>query len=491
MADNHLYYGDNLEVLPKLPSESVDLVYLDPPFNSNRNYNVIFSRAGETAPDVGAQIQAFTDTWTWTQATEEEFGEYVSGGLPSRAADALRAFRGLLGENDALAYLVNMAPRLVQLHRILKSTGSLYLHCDPTMSHYLKVLLDAIFGAANFRNEISWYYYNKMHDKRKKLFARATDTILFYVKDVDAPFTFRQLSEKRDTPAKQLVRKKVNGRMVNARDEEGNLLYQVKEDRGIDNVWRIPMLQPASAERLGYPTQKPLALMERIIEASSNPGDVILDPFCGCGTTVDAAQKLGRKWVGIDITYIAIDLIEKRLLHTFGPDIRDAYDVSGIPKDAAGAQALFESNPFDFERWAVSRVGAEPNAKQVGDKGIDGTARFTLDGSRQNIGRVLVSVKGGKNVSPTMARDLQGTLEQQGAEMGILITQATPTPGVLEVINHSGSYAHPSNGQKYPRLQVITVAELFAGKRPDTPPLFLPYIQAPAAQMPTGSATLF
>jgi len=489
VADNHLYYGDNLEVLAKLPSESVDLVYLDPPFNSARNYNVIFTRSGEVAADVGAQIQAFEDTWTWTQATEEEYAQYVNGGLPLRAAEALTAFRTLLGENDALAYLVNMAPRLVELHRVLKSTGSLYLHCDSTMSHYLKVMLDAIFGAVNFRNEIEWYYYNKMHDRRKKLFARATDTLLFYVKDVDSDFTFTQLSEKRDVPARQLVRKKVGGRMVNARDEDGNLMYQVKEDRGVDNVWRIPMLQPASAERLGYPTQKPLALMERIIEASSKPGDVVLDPFCGCGTTVDAAQKMGRKWIGIDITYIAIDLIEKRLLHTYGESIKQEYDVTGIPRDVGGAQALFDKNPFDFERWAVSMVSAQPNQKQVGDRGIDGVARFPIDAKTN--GRVLVSVKGGKAVNPSMARDLQGTLEQHKAEMGILITQATPTPGILDVVNHSGSYTHPSNGQKYPRVQVITIAELLAGKRPSTPPLLLPYIQAQKGKGPNTDSTLF
>lgn len=492
MPHNHLYYGDNLEVLAKLPAESVDLVYLDPPFNSARNYNVIFSRSGEAAStDVGAQIQAFEDTWSWDQEVEDAYGQYVGGSLPNRVAEALTAFHTLLGENDALAYLVNMAPRLVELHRVLKPTGSLYLHCDSTMSHYLKVLLDSIFDPRNFRNEIEWYYYNKMHDRRKKLFARATDTLLFYVKDMTSDFTFHQLSEKRDTPARQLLRKKVGGRMINARDDDGNLMYQVKEDRGVDNVWRIPMLQPASAERLGYPTQKPLALLERIIEASSNPGDVVLDPFCGCGTTVDAAQKLGRNWIGIDITYIAIDLIEKRLVHTFGAEVKDTYDVTGIPRDAAGAQALFLKNPFDFERWAVSLVGAQPNAKQVGDRGIDGVGRFTLDGTATNQGRLLVSVKGGKGVNPSMARDLQGTLEQQKAEMGVLITQTPPTAGILEVVSHSGTYVHPSNGQRYPRVQVITVAELLAGKRPNMPPLFLPYIQAQKSAAPSGKTTLF
>ena len=488
---NQLFYGDNLDVLRRLKSESVDLVYLDPPFNSNRNYNVIFAQHGDTQTGAGAQIQAFEDTWEWTQATEEQFTEYVTGGLPPQAAEALRAFHTLLGENDALAYLVNMAPRLVELHRVLKSTGSLYLHCDATMSHYLKVMLDATFGAVNFRNEVHWYYYNKMHDRRKKLFARATDTLLFYVKDMNSDFIFHQLSEKRDTPAKQLVRKKVDGRMVNARDDDGKLMYQVKDDRGVDNVWRIPMLQPASAERLGYPTQKPLALLERIIEASTNPGDVILDPFCGCGTTVDAAQKLGRRWVGIDITYIAIDLIVKRLVHTYGPDVMHQIEVDGIPRDLAGAQALFDRNPFDFERWAVSQINAQPNAKQVGDRGTDGIARFTLDGSTKNLGRVLVSVKGGRQLTPGMVRDLRGTVEREGAELGVLITLHEPTRGMVEEANHSGSWVHPSNGQSYPRVQLLSVPELFAGRKPNLPPVFLPYVAAQRAAAPSSDSALF
>lgn len=351
-------------------------------------------------------------------------------------------------------------------------------------------MLDAIFGAVNFRNEISWYYYNKMHDSRKKLFARATDTLLFYVKDVNSAFTFHQLAEKRDVPARQLKRKKVGGRMVNARDDDGKLMYQIKDDRGVDNVWRIPMLQPASAERLGYPTQKPLALMERIIQASSNPGDIVLDPFCGCGTTVDAAQKLGRKWIGIDITYIAIDLIQKRLIHTYGEGITSAYIVDGIPQDTASAQALFLRNPFDFERWAVSKLNAQPNQKQVGDKGIDGVAKFPL-GAKNEFGKILVSVKGGKQLNPAMVRDLGGTVQTQKAEMGVLITQTEPTRGMLDEMNHAGNYTHPGNGQTYPRIQIITTTELLAGKRPSMPPTMLPYIAAAKAPAPDSTASLF
>ena len=282
------------------------------------------------------------------------------------------------------------------------------------------------------------------------------------------------------------------------------LIYQAKEGnvpqfkryldeqrgRPLGDVWiDIPPLNSQAQERLGYPTQKPLALLERILKLASNEGDVVLDPFAGCGTTIDAAQKLGRQWVGIDITYIAIDLIEKRFLHTFGKDIVGTYTVTGIPRDAAGAQALFDRNPFDFERWAVSQVNAQPNQKQVGDRGIDGVARFPID--NKTSGQIIVSVKGGKTINPAMARDFQGTLEQHKAEMGVLITQATPTGGILDVVNHSGTYTHPANGQQFPRLQVITTAELMAGKRPLMPPTFLPYIQASRAAGPNSSATLF
>jgi DNA modification methylase len=536
MADNHLFYGDNLDVLSKLPSESVDLVYLDPPFNSARNYNVIFGR-GDAAPDVGAQIQAFEDTWTWTQATEREYIEYVNGGVPARVAEALTAFRVLLGENDALAYLVNMAPRLTHLHRVLKSTGSLYLHCDPTMSHYLKVLLDAIFGARYFRSDITWVRTTTHNDAKR--WSPNSDVILYYGKtekvtwnpvfhdhDVDyldskyrhmdpdgRVYRLDNMTSPNPRPnltyewkghkppangwrysLETMTRLDAEGRIwyPDSKDKRPQLKRYLDEQKGVvmGDVWTdISPLNSRAAERLGYPTQKPLALMERIIEASSSEGEVVLDPFCGCGTTVDAAQKMGRKWIGIDITYIAVDLIEKRLLHTYGPDIKDAYDVSGIPKDAAGAQALFIKNPFDFERWAVAQVNAQPNERQVGDKGSDGIARFPIDS--KTVGRIVVSVKGGKTVYPTMARDLEGTVLAQKAEMGILILQVPPTPGITEVMNHSGSYVHPANGQAFPKLQVITVAELIAGKKPQMPLTNLPYIQAQRSQGQTGATALF
>ncbi|WP_235215815.1 DNA methyltransferase [Mycobacterium kyorinense] len=255
---------------------------------------------------------------------------------------------------------------------------------------------------------------------------------------------------------------------------------------------RPTLCSPArQSARLRYPTQKPLKLLERIISAGSNPGDVVLDPFCGCGTTVDAAQRLDRHWIGIDITYIAIDLITKRLRHTYGDKILDTFDVPfGIPKDVTAARALFAQSPFEFERWAVSLINAEPNQKQVGDKGIDGVARFPL-GVKGQLGRVLVSVKGGKTLNPSMVRDLSGTIDTQKAAMGVLITLEPATKGVQDAMDHGGVYKHPANGQTYPRLQHITIKELLDGKKPQTPPTVLPYIAAEKLAVDDKTETLF
>ena len=431
MAKNHLYFGDNLDILKKyIPDESVDLVYLDPPFNSNRNYSVIFNRHGEVDNDASAQIEAFEDTWKWTPVTESQFTQFVTE-APGAVADALTAFRTMLGENDAMAYLTNMAPRLVELHRVLRTTGSIYLHCDPTMSHYLKVLMDGIFDVRNFRNEVIWERVAAKGSPMQRYPANH-DVILFYSKTKKmtwhpqlTPYDLDDLDEK---TASKYRHTDAEGRLYRLgpllHPEQGkrpNLHYELM---GVTRTWRwekdrmdkavaagrvvqsapgkvpeqimyldeqpgrltgdvwtdINVLNSQAAERLGYPTQKPVALLERIIEASTDEGDVILDPFCGCGTTVDAAQKLGRKWIGVDITYISIDLIIKRLQHTYGDEVTKEFETTGIPQDYAAAQAMFTKDAFEFERWAVSLVGAQPNQKQVGDKGIDGVGRFMLDG---------------------------------------------------------------------------------------------------------------
>lgn len=534
---NKLCYGDNLEVLrAEVPNESVDLVYLDPPFNSNRSYNVIFGR-NVTANDVSAQIQAFDDTWQWTPETERQYYSYVlNGELPPRVGEALTAFRTLLGENDAMAYLVNMAPRLVQLHRVLKRTGSLYLHCDPTMSHYLKILLDSIFGPEMFRSEVIWKR-SSAHNSAKR-YGPVHDVLLYYTasdrytwnpvfqplpqetignwyNNID-PGTGRRFYRSDLTAAGTRtgssgepwrgIDPTLKGRhwaipgfvadivaglntqeALDALDAAGRLFWpkqadgmpRVKrfldESKGIpaqDVITDINPLNNVAAERLGYPTQKPLALLQRIITASSNEGDVVLDPFCGCGTTIDAAHGMRRHWIGIDVTFIAVDLIEKRLLERY-PAAKGTYETSGIPRDLSAARDLFERSPFDFERWAVTRINARPNEKQVGDKGVDGVARFHL--GKKTIGRVLVSVKGGHNIGPSVVRDLIGTVDTQKAQMGVLITMEDPTRGILDASNHGGTYTWPVNGQTFPRIQVITVADLLAGRRPRIPYLSGPY----------------
>ncbi|UVT31575.1 DNA methyltransferase [Mycobacterium phage Mask] len=538
---NRLFFGDNLEVLDEhVADESVDLVYLDPPFNSNRNYSVIFGR--NRAPDESAaQIQAFEDTWRWTNRTAMLLGE-LSGTAPRRVADSLSGFYTLLEESDALAYLVNMTPRLLQLHRVLKSTGSLYLHCDPTMSHYLKILLDAIFDVQNFRSEVIWQRSTGKSLQSTRL-PTNHDVLLCYAKGsapkwIDAaaftPYDEAGLDEK--TASKYRYRDK-DGRLyrldslINPNHDRPNLTYEflgvtrvwrwtkermqqayeaglvvqsapgrvpqmkryLDEQRGrpLGDVWTdIPPINSRAAERLGYPTQKPLALLERIIKLTTDPGDVVLDPFCGCGTTVDAAQRLGRQWVGIDITYLAIDVIKRRLQDTYDTTIFDSIELAGIPKDLAGARALFDKSPFDFERWAVSMINAEPNQKQVGDKGVDGIARFPL-GGKGKIGKLIVSVKGGKTITPAMVRELSGAVEARKAQMGVLITLAPATRGVTDAINHGGVFTHPANGQQYPRLQHITVADLLAKKRPQVPPTFLPYIAAQRRPVTLEQSTLF
>lgn len=528
MSTGRLYYGDNLDILrERVADESVDLIYLDPPFNSNRNYNVIFSRRDTVANANQAQIQAFEDTWRWSPETDWQFTAALAGGVPNRVAEVLTAMRSLLGENDAMAYLTNMAPRLVELHRVLKMTGSIYLHCDPTMSHYLKVLMDAIFGPEHLRNEIIWKR-TSAHSSAKK-YGPIHDVVLYYAKSDRATWNQPRAAYEDAYLDKYYKYNDGDGRLywrnsltaagtrngssgqpwrgidiaatgqhwkftterLDELDANGVIYWppkggfpQIKRYRdelqglAVGDIWTdIDKINPVAAERLGYPTQKPVALLERIVAASSNPGDFVLDPFCGCGTTIDAAIRLERQWTGIDIAYIAVDLIEKRLEHTFGTAIRHTYEVHGIPGDTAGAIALFNRSPFEFERWAVSLMSGTPNAKQVGDRGIDGVIRFLTD-TNGSTGKALVSVKGGQNVNPSFVRDLGGTVEAQKAQMGFLTTMVAPTRGMLDAVAHAGTYTWPVNGQVFPRLQLVTVPDLLAGKKPPMPTPLRPYIAA-------------
>lgn len=463
MAENKLYYGDNLDILRRyVDDEIVDLVYLDPPFKSNQDYNVLF--AEQDGSRSAAQIRAFEDTWTWDQAAAAAYQDVVETG-PQPVSQAMQGFRTILGESDMLAYLSMMAPRLVELRRVLKETGSIYLHCDVSASAHLRLLMDAVFGPRNFRNEIVWYYYNKMHDSRKNLFPRAHDSLLFYVRDINSDFTYHQLKEKREKPIKQLARKKVAGKMVNVKGEDGHVVYRMSEERTIDNVWRIPCLQPAAPEKLGYPTQKPKSLLARLIKASSNEGDLILDPFCGCGTAIEAAQELKRKWVGIDITHLAITLIKHRLSDAFGG--RAKYDVIGEPVSLPDARELAANDPYQFQWWALGLVHARPvEGKKGADKGIDGRIYFHDEPKATK--QIILSVKAGA-LHATYVRDLRGVIEREKAEIGVLISLETPTKQMRTEAASAGFYQAPY-GKRHPRLQLLTIEELLGGKGIDYPP---------------------
>jgi site-specific DNA-methyltransferase (adenine-specific) len=511
---NKLYYGDNLEILRKeIATESVDLVYLDPPFNSNATYNVLFKApSGEKSQ---AQIEAFEDTWNWTAHGEEAFDQVMHSGHTD-AAEMLRAMRAFLKENDMMAYLAMMAVRLIELHRVLKPTGSLYLHCDPTASHYLKILLDAVFGVENFSNEIIWQRSTGKSLMKRRL-PNNHDVILFVQKGPDATWNEAAIFtpyDEDDLPEKTRIKyshKEADGRvyrldsLINPNPDRPNLTYEflgvrkvwrwtrdrmqaaydaglvvqtkpgtvpqlkryLDEQRGLPlgDVWTdIPPLNSQAIERLGYPTQKPVALLERIVAASSNPGDVVLDPFCGCGTTIHAAQKLGRSWTGIDVTHLAISLIEKRLKDAFA-GIK--FELHGTPKDVGGAQALFAQDPYQFQWWAVSLIDAVPygGKKRGADSGIDGFVYFKPDGRTTE--KAIVSVKGGANVNVSMIRDMGHVVEREKAKMGVFVTLAKPTGPMEKEAIKAGFYETPYG--KYPKLQIVTIEDLFNGKKPSLP----------------------
>jgi DNA modification methylase len=499
-----LYFGDNLNILREhIKDETVDLIYLDPPFNSKRAYNLLFKTPKGHVSD--AQITAFEDTWHWGDQAEREFAELLHQSN-TNIAETMQALRHFLGENDVMAYLTMMANRLVELHRVLKSIGSLYLHCDMTVSHYLKIVLDTIFGAENFRNELIWVRSNpKSHISVN--FPTCTDTILRYTKT--GKYTFHQPYGEHDPEYVESAYKYSddNGRyrllpLLNPNDDRPNLTY---EFLGVKRVWRwtkermqkaydeglVVQLKPgavpqykkylqdskgrtitncwsdipqaAGNESLGYPTQKPLALLERIINASSNPGDLVLDPFCGCGTAVHAAQKLGRDWIGIDITHLAISLIEKRLKSAF-PSI--TFEVFGTPKDFDGAKNLAERNKYEFQWWACALVNAQPyrRKKKGADTGIDGIIYFQDDKGEAK--KIIVSVKGGESVTRTMIADLKNTVEREKAQMGLFVTLSPPTKPMTVEATSAGFYESPAHGA-FPKIQILSIEGLLSGK--DTP----------------------
>jgi site-specific DNA-methyltransferase (adenine-specific) len=513
MPENTLYYGDNLEVMRKyLPDECIDLVYLDPPFNSNRDYNLLFrEQSGEPAQ---GQIKAFTDTWQWSERAYDEFCQTC----PKPAlVELVQGFVRTLGRNDLTAYLVMMAPRLVELHRVLKLTGSLYLHCDPTASHYLKVMLDVIFGARNFMNEIAWKRY-AAHSLSQGRYDRISDRILFYCKDSRLTRTF-------NPPTEALSEEEINERFPHVEPETGRrfqhvsleqssnkssagetriiqgrtvvseigwrwsqetfdqrlkenpyLIYWTSTGRPrykiyadeykgkpVGDIWTdVPYLSSGDAERLGYPTQKPLALLERILQASSNEGDIVLDPFCGCGTAIVAAQKLKRRWVGIDITHLAIALIKYRLSDMFDLKEGEDYRVVGEPTTVAEARALAQQDRDEFQKWAIGLIPrARPYQDKKGkDTGIDGVLFFKDD--LKDPKRALIQVKSGR-VGVKDIRDFRGVLEREGATLGLFVTLEPPTRDMVQEAEQAGFYTTPLGNLRIPRLQIRTVEELLAG----------------------------
>jgi site-specific DNA-methyltransferase (adenine-specific) len=473
MNTNYLYYGDNLDILTRyLKDETVDLIYLDPPFNSSQDYNVLF--AEKDGSQSTAQIKAFKDTWQWDQQTALTYQDVVE--RDGRISQALQAFRKLLGNNDMLAYLVMMAARLVELHRVLKATGSLWLHCDPTASHYLKIMLDAIFDAHNYRNEIIWHYgqrtaFHKGH------FSRKHDSIFFYTKSqqmtlnaVSIPWTKEEFIAHRHD-----VKSDEEGQEIIWTDGgKSGVRYKrlvedvLKEGKPLDSVWDIPLLNSSAKERLGYPTQKPEILLERIIKAASNEGDVVLDPFCGCGTTIAVAQRLQRNWIGIDITSIAINLIKTRLLSAYGENITQNYIVRGEPTTYSEAKALADLDKYQFQWWALGLVGARPVEEKKGaDKGIDGRLYFHDEGDKTK--QVIFSIKGG-HTSVKDVRDLRGVIDREDAEIGVLISLQQPTNPMIKETTSAGFYHSPWG--KHPRLQLLTITQLVEeGKHVDMPPL--------------------
>ncbi len=564
---NHLFYGDNLRVMREtLKAESVDLVYLDPPFNSKRDYNLLFqSPKGQQSE---AQITAFKDSWHWGEQAESEFHEVLHH-ENTDVAQMIRAFRAFLKESDMMAYITMMANRLLELQRVLKPTGSLYLHCDPTASHYLKIVLDGVFGKENFRSEINWRRSSAHNDAKqgRRLYGNVRDVVFFYTKSSEWTWNWIYTRYSKQYLASEYRHRTADGRDFKETDLTANkpggdvsFAWRVKREgvegarweadladeylaprqgteylgvqpyRGrywayskanlidfanagklrhrstgmprliqfadempgvpLQNDWQdIPPV--LGTESLGYDTQKPVALLERIIQASSNEGDAILDPFCGCGTAVHAAQKLKRKWIGIDITYLAIGLIEKRLNDAFGKDCQ--FQVHGTPKDSESARDLAARDKYQFQWWAVTLVQAQPYQckKKGADGGIDGL-KFFYDVKDADARKIVVSVKGG-TLKADDIRALNHVREREKADVGILISLNEPTGKMKADAASVGFYEWQAGKKKSPRIQLLTIEGLLSGNQAADHPDYAPNVNFKKAkrETPNGAQDLF
>lgn len=462
---NKLYFGDNLDILrDKIADSSVDLIYLDPPFQSGKNYNQIFQPESGDIKGATAQIKAFEDTWNWGPEAEKSYDGLITGTISKerpnqKLINLIKSMRGYLGSVPMMAYLAMMAPRLLEMRRVLKDVGSIYLHCDPTASHYLKLLMDAVFGVDGFRNEIAWCYSRPSAPNQRQL-SRVHQIIFWYTKGTEWKFYPDKIRQR--YASSSLEREGYAG---SASKMTKGKPVELKEGGKFPEDWiYIPQLKGNSAEYVGYPTQKPEALLERIINASSEKGDLILDPFCGCGTTVAVAQRLGRKWIGIDITYLAIDVIAKRLEKSDYKEDKD-FIVEGKPTDVYSAEKLAQQNPFQFQFWCIAKLNATPSQTKSADQGVDGIINF-IDASRQGkAGMGVIQVKGTQTVNPAMVRDLKGTISSQGADFGVLVTLKKPTQGMITEAAKEGSFEYgyktEAGKQKMPKLQLLTVEDLF------------------------------
>ena len=549
---NRLLYGDCLELMRReIKDETVDLIYLDPPFNSDTNYNMLFGN--ETGEDQ-AQSRAFADIWFWEDGKDLPVFERLTE-HDHASAHTVHAMRNMLGRVGMLSYLLFMTERLIEMHRILRPTGSLYLHCDSKASHYLKIILDTVFGQNAYRNHITWRRATAHNDASR--FGRISDHILFYTKtdrwvwNGDAVRAIRSAEELETAYPNQDERGRfrpdnltgpshgqtggesakpwngydviAKGRVwsppktgryadyidanlirgyrkivdvhdrLNALDKAGLIHHPSKgfwpglkryADADLGNPLQDIILEPIgftnfstrSGEYLGYPTQKPLGLLNKLILASSNEGDVVLDPFCGCGTAVDSAQAQGREWIGMDISCLAINVIKARLTDVHGANVLDEVEIRGLPQDLVGARDLFSHNAFEFERWAVGLLNGKPNKTQVGDRGSDGILSFpNIDAAPL---KGIISVKGGASIQPAFVRELVGTVESVSAQMGVLVTMQKPTTGMKEAARLGGTWTDPISQQVLPRIQIITVDALLRGERPIMPMTLNLYVRA-------------
>jgi DNA modification methylase len=474
---NALYCGDNLDVLRRRVNDAaVDLVYLDPPFQSGKDYSLAFehqSSAASNQEPEPAHAQAFKDTWSWGPEAEAAYAEIERAGGP--VATTTRALRAILGDSNIMAYLCMMAPRLVELRRVLKPSGSLYLHCDPTASHYLKVLLDGIFGPACFRNEVVWRY--RRWPARARRFQRMHDVLLFYTASREQAHTFNTLygyEKLADSTLKTFGTRKQRADFSSGHRKPGVEDAETQgpplsdfwdlDDRGppLSDAWEIGVIAAIGRERTGYPTQKPETLLERIIRSSSNEGDLVLDPFCGSGTAIAVAERLKRRWVGIDVTHLALNMVRDRIKGT-------AFEVHGEPTDLPSARRLAEADLSQFRWWLLGRVGARPAARRRGTAGeshVDGEFFFSSAAQGSPDRRAVVCVKTGR-LGPGSLRELRAVVSRDDASVGVLLTLQEPTEAIVAEAARAGFYA--SDGGRRPRIQILTVGQILAGCCIDSP----------------------